>query len=257
MIKRSVHFTHSKRVRTVLATTALGTAVLFAASGCSNGGTLFEQPAAAEATASAPASSAAPAAPTASGIPSVFSEQGSVQLHQAINGIDYVLTLWPTRATPNPSKWYPKGKKYFNLTFTSYDEGTKLRAKFSKKRKVYLSRVQISSTTVGANDTDSSTTPYWLDTEARKVTLDPDAVHTSRGMRITSPKGSFEIRNQAIGSLNTGATGVKLKFVAYVSAQSSAGSKHYDKEVIKQTIPIAITPSTERTKAKSIPFDAN
>ena len=80
---------------------------------------------------------------------------------------------------------------------------------------------------------------------------------TKYGMLITSPKGAFELRNQAIKPTADDTTGIDLHFTATVWVQTKAGSCTYEKMTIKQKVPIAIFSSDKPTEAQSIPVDAN
>jgi len=100
--------------------------------------------------------------------------------------------------------------------------------------------------------------PYRLDAEARRITFDPEPqAHPKYGMLITSPKGAFELRNQAIRPTSTDTKGIDLFFTATVWIQDSAGSSRYYKRVIRQKVPISIFRSDQPTQAQSIPIDAN
>lgn len=187
---------------------------------------------------------------------SQFTRDGTFQSHIDVNGIDFVYTLWPTKSTPRTNEWYPRGDKHFSFTFQAYDLNRRLRDPFATKRKVYLDRIQVVSrtTTVGNSRRQR---PYRLDAEARKITFDPEAVATERGMLITSPKGAFELRNQRIGPMALDTRGITLRFTATVWIQERAGSDVFSKREITQSVPIAIFESTQRTKVAKIPVNAN
>jgi hypothetical protein len=82
-------------------------------------------------------------------------------------------------------------------------------------------------------------------------------VTTRYGMIITSPKGAFELRNQAIKGASLDTIGIDLHFTATVWVQQSPGSTQFTKRVIRQKVPIAIFESEDPTQAQSIPVDAN
>ncbi len=77
------------------------------------------------------------------------------------------------------------------------------------------------------------------------------------GMLITSPKGAFELRNQPIGDLAADTSGVTLTFRAEVHIQRSPGSSSYERETIRQEVPIAIFASDKETEVADIPVNAN
>lgn len=197
------------------------------------------------------------AKPTPSPTPtfdSQFTRDGTFQSHVDIDGLDFVYNMYPTKATPRTNEWYPAGNKYFSFTFQAYDLDRDLRDPFKDKRKVYLDRIQVESTVQSASGVAQQ--PYTLDAKAAKVTFDPEPVTSKYGMLITSPKGAFELRNQAIGDLAADTQGLTLTFRASVRIQRSAGSDTYLREEIRQEVPIAIFASTTPTVAAQIPVNA-
>lgn len=186
---------------------------------------------------------------------SQFTRDGTFQSHVDIDGIDFVYTIWPTKSTPRTNLWFPKGNKYFSFTFQAYDLDQELRDKFKTKRRVFLDRIRVESeTTTGSGAVER---PYELNSKAARITFDPEPLKGKYGMLITSPKGSFELRNQEIGSLAMDTKGLNLIFRATVHIQRSAGSKSYYKETIRQTVPIAIFTSNQETEVTKIPINAN
>ena len=203
--------------------------------------------------------SASPSAsPTASETPydSEFTRDGTFQSHIKMNGLDFVYTLYPTKATPRTNEWYPKGDKYFTFTFQAYDLTRDIRDPFKTKRLVYLDRIKVTSTVKTADGTNDEH-PYELNAIAKKITFDPEPQSTSRGMLITSPKGAFELRNQIIKPTADDTVGIDLTFSATVWVEKSAGSGTFTKKTIKQRVPIAIFSSDTPTEAQDIPVDAN
>ena len=132
-----------------------------------------------------------------------------------------------------------------------------LRDPFRTKRLVYLESIAVSSRTITA-DGGGTERPYRLQAQAADVTFDPEPVTSRRyGMLITSPKGAFELRNQAIRPTSPDTRGIELTFTAVVHVQQAAGSKRYVRRVVEQVVPIAIFESDEPTKAQQIPVNAN
>lgn len=198
------------------------------------------------------------ATPTAAAAPafdSQFTRDGTFQSHVKVGSMDFVYTIWPTKSTPRTNEWYPGGDKYFSFTLQAYDLSRSLRDRFSKKRKVYLDRIEVTSATTTTSGAVES--PYQLDAEARRITFDPQPVSTRYGMLITSPKGAFELRNQRIGPLAADTQGVTLTFSATVWVQKSRGSDEYEPELVTQEVPIAIFASRKPTVAQEIPVNAN
>ncbi|MCD4525290.1 hypothetical protein [Nocardioides sp. cx-173] len=187
---------------------------------------------------------------------SQFTRDGTFQSHIDIDGVDFVYTLYPTKATPRTNEWYPRGNKFFTFTFQAYDLDRGLRDRFATKRKVYLERIRVDSTTI-TEQGDGGQRPYRLDAVAKRVTFDPEPVTTDKGMIITSPKGAFELRNQRIGEMSPETRGVKLTFVATVWIQDAPGSTRFSKREIRQVVPIGIFESDKPTVAARIPINSN
>lgn len=198
------------------------------------------------------------ATPTASETPfdSQFTRDGTFQSHIDVDGVDFVYTLYPTKSTPRTNEWFPKGNKYFSFTFQAYDLDQPLRAPFDTKRLVYLDRMKVTSETKRSGGGEPEQ-PYELDVLAKKATFDPEPVSTKYGMLVTSPKGAFELRNQKIGPMADDTVGLVLTFSATVWIERRASSNTFEKETIKQKVPIAIFSSDEPTEAQSIPVNAN
>jgi hypothetical protein len=184
-----------------------------------------------------------------------FTRDGTFQSHITIDGVDFVYTIYPTKSTPRTNLWFPGGDKFFTVTLTAYDLDQKLRAPFSKKRKTYLDRIKVTSST--KTRSGESESPYSLDERAARITFDPEPTQNKYGMLITSPKGAFELRNQAIGSVAADTSQVVLKFSASVYMQRKPGGRQYDRQDIEQEVPITIFASTEDTEAAKIPINAN
>ena len=192
-------------------------------------------------------------------VDSQFTRDGTFQSHISIKGapgIDFVYTMYPTKATPRTNEWFPKGKKYFSFTFQAYDLDQPLRAPFASKRLVYLDSVRVTSATI-TSEGGRTQRPYQLDVVAADATFDPEPVKTKYGMLITSPKGSFELRDQTIGPMSLDTIGVDLTFRSVVHVQASPGSARYVERVVKQVVPITIFSSDQATQAAKIPINAS
>lgn len=190
---------------------------------------------------------------------SQFTRDGTFQSHIEVEGapgVDFVYTLYPTKSTPRTNEWYPAGEKFFSFTFQAYDLDRPLRAPFASKRKVYLSHIQVTSatTTSAGGPTEQ---PYALDSKAPRITFDPEPLTSRYGMLITSPKGAFELRNQAIKSVSGDTIGITLDLVATVAIETSAGSGEFLERTVSQSVPIAIFASGRTTEVAQIPINAN
>ncbi|MFT4263341.1 MAG: hypothetical protein QM572_08170 [Nocardioides sp.] len=187
---------------------------------------------------------------------SAFTRDGTFETHTSSTGIDFVLTVYPTKATPRTHEWYPQGNKYFTFTFQSYDLDVAMRDPFRLKRKTYLSRVQVTSTSDSASG--AATSAFNLDADPLDITLDPHPLRSKKyGQMITNPKGSLEVRNQAIGDLPDDTTMVTLDFKFEVWVQDVAGKKAYTKQTVEEKMPIFIYKSDTPTRVLPIAIDAN
>lgn len=187
--------------------------------------------------------------------PSEFTRDGTFQSHININDMDFVYTLFATKATPRTHEWFARGDKYYSFSLTVYDLDRRLRDRFATKRKVWLSHIKVTSTTDWPHHHSQS--PYFLDAVAKRVTFDPQPLSTRYGMLITSPKGAFELRNQRIASVGVGTRGLTLHFAATVHVEVSPRSQRYETETVRQSVPITLYPGTTATHVARIAVDAN
>ncbi|MDF1703860.1 MAG: hypothetical protein P1U38_03735 [Aeromicrobium sp.] len=179
---------------------------------------------------------------------SMFTDNGTFTSSTSIDGIEYVLSIYPTARTPFTHQWYPGGDKLFTMSMTAYDTDRAERDPFASKRVVFLDRVSVSSVASDESGNTISVEPYRLDEQAARVTLDPEPLADPvYGMVITSPKGAFELRDQVIGTLDPKVRKVTLSFHATVWAQNSAGSAQVNRQSISTEVPIVIFPSTKDT----------
>jgi hypothetical protein len=187
---------------------------------------------------------------------SEFTRDGTFQSHTMYDGVDFVYTVWAAKATPRMQEWHPQGDKFFSFTFQGYDTRRRMRDPFRTKRLVWLERMKVTSqTTTKSGATES---PYSIDEWAPDVTFDPEARTNGRkGMLITSPKGAFELRNQAIRSLADDTEGVTLTFRFIVHIERRAGSGRYVRREVVQTVPIAIFESEYATRPQPVPYNAS
>ncbi|MCI1650505.1 hypothetical protein [Bifidobacterium tibiigranuli] len=191
------------------------------------------------------------------GFLSPFSANGAVHIYTNIEGIDYVLAVYPSQTTPDPSAWYPKGDKLFSMNLQAYDLSTDLRAPYLNKRMVYLSTVSITSTLTTMSGATGSSSSFVRHGNAAQLTFDPEPlVNGNAGILLMSPKGIFDMRNQTIGDLPLDTIGITLHMQFSVHVQRTAGSPLYDDRTVGMDVPIGITPSTKATVSKSVPVDA-
>lgn len=233
------------RRRRALAGTAVATLTLVLA-GCRFPG-LPQSP-------STPGASTSASAAADPGANVQFTHDGTYQSHTGYDGVDFVLTAYPSKQTPRTHEWYARGKKYFNWTFQAYDLRVPLRAPFESKRKVYLDTVRVTSTLTPRRGAGGG---YHVSARAQRITFDPQPATGPHGMLITSPKGSLELRNQFIPTLPMGTTRITLHFRLVAWVEGTPTSPAYTKHVISEQIPIEIYPGRTRTVAANVPVDAS
>ena len=111
-----------------------------------------------------------------------------------------------------PTSGTRPGNKYFSFTFQAYDLARDLRDPFKTKRKVYLEpRSQVTSATTTSDGGADPGAVHARRLGAQGRTFDPEPLTTKYGMLITSPKGAFELRNQAIGEVSADTVGVDAR----------------------------------------------
>ena len=203
-------------------------------------------------------SASSSASPSATPTPyeSQFTRDGTFQSHIDVNGMDFVYTLYPTKSTPRTNEWFPKGPKFFSFTFQAYDLDQKLRDPFATKRKVWLERIQVTSTVklIGGAPTRG---PYSLDAIAKNVTFDPEpltsevrhAHHLTEGrLRASQPEDQADRRWTPRASTCTSPRRCGSR---------SARVDEYYKKTIKQTRPDRDLPEQRADPGESIPVNAN
>jgi uncharacterized protein YceK len=243
-------------LRTIGATAVVATAL--ALSGCSTIMPLFgiqpTSPAgAAKAGTTGAAGTAASDSATASGLQfaSVFTDMGSV--HPTVDlgeQLQLQLDVWTEQKTHD---WTPMADKRFSFVIGVYDRRVPAEAAFDQKRRVYMSNITVTAQTSSASGTVE--TPYVLNTDPLKVTLDPEALRSEQGLGllITSPKGGFQLESQQIGVLAADTQGVMLDFAFQVSFENAPLSNTYTTQVVHQYVPIAIFSEVAAAAASATP----
>jgi hypothetical protein len=180
---------------------------------------------------------------------SVFTDMGSV--HPTVDIADQLqlqLEVWTEQKTHD---WSPLADKRFSFVIGVYDNRVPAEASFDQKRRVYMSNISVTATTSTASGTVE--TPYALNTDPLKVTLDPEALRSEQGLGllITSPKGGFQLESQQIGVLADDTEGLMLDFAMQVSFETSPLSNTYTTQIVHQYVPVAIF--SEAAAAASTP----
>jgi hypothetical protein len=169
---------------------------------------------------------------------SLFTDMGSV--HPTVDIADQLeltLDVWTEQKTHD---WTPLADKRFSFVIGVYDNRVAAAAPFDQKRRVYMSNISVTAKTSTASGVVE--TPYALNTDPLRVTLDPEALRSDQGLGllITSPKGGFQLESQQIGVLAGDTEGVMLDFAMQVSFETSPLSNAYTTQIVHQYVPVAI-----------------
>jgi hypothetical protein len=202
-------------------------------SGCATGSMFGSSPidAAAVSTSSTPTPSASPLE-----FNSVFTDMGSVHPTQLIaDRLQLELDMWTEQKT---HEWYYDSDKKFSFVIDVTDQSQTEDAPFATKRLVYMSNLTVTATTTTTSGTIE--TPLVLSVDPIAATLDPEALSSSYGLLITSPKGGFQLESQTIGTLAPDTIGLNLDFAMTLTSESSAASGAFVTQTIHQTVPVAI-----------------
>ncbi|MDM4763788.1 hypothetical protein QT381_12295 [Galbitalea sp. SE-J8] len=180
-------------------------------------------------------------APTSScsnfGYDSLFSQFGTVKYSYVLaDNLTLYLDMWTEQPTHS---WYADTPKKLTYTIQVVDSNARPEDAFKFKRKVYLSAMHVTATTVEKDN--QSTVAYELDKKPAEVTLDPEALQSKKyGLLITSPKGGLLYQNTEIDAVPDDTYGLNLDFQLTVNAQAKLASKSYDTSRIDIALPIAI-----------------
>jgi hypothetical protein len=169
---------------------------------------------------------------------SLFTDMGSVHPTADIaDQLELTLDVWTEQKTHD---WTPLADKRFSFVIGVYDNRVAAEAPFDQKRRVYMSNISVTAKTSTASGVVE--TPYALNTDPLKVTLDPEAMRSDQGLGllITSPKGGFQLESQQIGVLADDTEGVMLDFAMQVSFETSPLSNAYTTQIVHQYVPVAI-----------------
>ena len=176
---------------------------------------------------------------------SVFTDMGSVHPTTDItDGLELKLDVWTEQKTHD---WYYDADKRFSFVIGVYDNRVAAEAPFDQKRRVYMSNITVTAKTSSASGTVE--TPYVLNTDPLKVTLDPEALRSDQGLGllITSPKGGFQLESQQIGVVAPDTDGLMLDFAFQVSYETAPSSNAFTTQVVHQYVPVAIFAHTVST----------
>jgi hypothetical protein len=216
-----------------LASAGVVALLAFGLTGCSTAGLFGDSPFGNESDADAPTST-----PTAEPLvfDSVFTDMGSVHQNQMIaNQLQLQLDMWTEQKT---HEWYTDAQKAFSFVIDVTDLNTTTDAPFATKRQVYMSSLSVTATTTTTSGTIE--TPLVLSVNPVEATLDPEALSSTYGLLITSPKGGLQMVDNIIGPLADDTLGLTLDFSMIVSAEAVAGTGSFVTQTIHQTVPVAI-----------------
>jgi hypothetical protein len=221
----------SVRLRSALVVGLLGVAL----TGCSGLPFIGASPLDASANSATAGATAAPLA-----FNSVFSDMGSVHEKLTVaNELTLDLDMWTEQKTRD---WTADSQKQFSFVVTVVDGAVPVDALFATKRLAYLSNLTVTVTTTTTSG--AIQTPLVLTIDPITATLDPEALKSSYGLLITSPKGGFQLDSNTVGQVASDTTGITLDFALTVSSESAPVSGSYATQVIHELVPVAIYPKS-------------
>ncbi|MEV7693731.1 fructose 1,6-bisphosphatase [Microbacterium sp. NPDC089189] len=228
-----------RRVRRVAVGATLALVAGLALSGCSQLVDTFNGLQGIEST---PAPEPTVVRPSASAEPMVFNSQftydGSVELRTDVaDELELVLNVWAVNPK-RTNEWTPSNEKTFGLSVNVYDHRTDEKAVLTEKRRVYISSIQIRSTTTQTSGQMQS--PYQFSADPR--TLVPvDTLRSDRGLLLNSYQGGLYVPEQSIHQLPADTTGLTLEFALTISVEGTANTdSSFQQQTVYQYLPIAI-----------------
>jgi hypothetical protein len=223
--------------RTRLGLAAIVPVLVLGLTGCSTGSMFGTSPmdAVSDTGTTVPTPSAAPLQ-----FNSVFTDMGSVHPTQLIGDrLQLELDMWTEQKT---HEWYADSEKLFSFVIDVTDLSQPEDAPFASKRLVYMSNLTVMATTTTTSG--AVETPLVLSVDPIAATLDPEALSSTNGLLITSPKGGFQLESQSIGVLASDTLGLNLDFSMVLTSETTAGSGAYVTQTIHQSVPVAIFSTT-------------
>ncbi len=188
-----------------------------------------------------PAAVVPSASPSASmAFNSQFTYDGSLELRTDVaDDLELVLNVWavdPKRT----NEWTPNNEKTFGFAVNVYDTRVDEKAVLSDKRRVYISAVQINSTTTQSSMQTQS--PYQFSADPRTL-VPTDTLRSDRGLLLNSYQGGLLVPEQTIHQLPADTSGLTLEFALTISVEGTANDDNsFSQQTVYQYLPIAIYP---------------
>ncbi|WDG17621.1 fructose 1,6-bisphosphatase [Microbacterium sp. Clip185] len=171
---------------------------------------------------------------------SQFTYDGSVELRSDVaDDLELVLNVWavdPKRT----QEWTANNEKVFGFAVNVYDHRVDEKAVLTDKRRVYISSVQINSTTTQTSNQMQS--PYQFSADPRTL-VPSDTLRSDRGLLLNSFQGGLYVPQQSIHQLPADTFGLTLEFALTISVEGTANTDaSFQQQTVYQYLPIAIFP---------------
>jgi hypothetical protein len=169
---------------------------------------------------------------------SQFSYDGSVSLSSDVaDDLELRLEVWAVDSK-RTQEWTPTRDKTFGFSVNVYDHRVDDKAVLTQKRRVYISSVQIRSTTTQSSGQMQS--PYQFGADPRML-VPTDTQRSERGLLLNSFQGGLLVPEQTIHQLPADTCGLTLEFALTVDVEGTANTDaSFSQQVVYQYLPIAI-----------------
>lgn len=169
---------------------------------------------------------------------SQFSYDGSISLSSDVDqDLELRLEVWAVDSK-RTQEWTPSRDKTFGFSVNVYDHRVDDKAVLTEKRRVYISAVQIRSTTTQTSGQMQS--PYQFSADPRTL-VPTDTQRSDRGLLLNSFQGGLLVPEQTIHQLPEDTYGLTLEFALTIAVEGTANSdSSFSQQVVYQYLPIAI-----------------
>ncbi|MBZ4487655.1 fructose 1,6-bisphosphatase [Microbacterium sp. cx-55] len=169
---------------------------------------------------------------------SQFSYDGSVSLSSDVaDDLELRLEVWAVDSK-RTQEWTPTREKTFGFSVNVYDHRVDDKAVLTEKRRVFISAVQIQSTTTQTSGQMQQ--PYQFSADPRTL-VPTDTQRSDRGLLLNSFQGGLLVPEQTIHQLPEDTYGLTLEFALTVAVEGTANTDaSFSQQIVYQYLPIAI-----------------
>lgn len=179
------------------------------------------------------------ASPSASmAFDSQFTYDGSISLSSDVSDeLELRLEVWAVDSK-RTQEWTPTRDKTFGFSVNVYDHRVDDKAVLTEKRRVYISQIQIRSTTTQTSGQMQS--PFQFSADPRML-VPTDTQRSDRGLLLNSFQGGLLVPEQTIHQLPADTYGLTLEFAMTIAVEGTANSEtSFSQQTTYQYLPIAI-----------------